>query len=64
MSGRAIVFAAIASVAVTVIGAVSAAATLVVVGLVSLVVAGMLLVIKADDTTQPMGQLLFDERRV
>ncbi len=64
MSGRAIVFAGVASVAVVLIGAVFAAATLVVVGVLSSLVAGVLLVIKTDDTSQPMSQLLFDDSRI
>ena len=64
MSGRSIVFALAASIAVVVLGAVVAKTTIVVVGMLSALAAGMLLVIKTDDTTQPMGQILFaDERR-
>lgn len=64
MSGRSIVFALAASIAIVLFGAVVAKATIVVAGMLSAVAAGMLLVIKTDDTTQPMGQILFaDERR-
>lgn len=64
MSGRSIVFALAASIAVVLLGAVVAKATIVVAGMLSALAAGMLLVIKTDDTTQPMGQILFaDERR-
>lgn len=64
MSGRSIVFALAASIAIVMLGAVIANATIVVAGMLSALVAGMLLVIKTDDTTQPMGQILFaDESR-
>ena len=64
MSGRSIVFALAASIAIVLFGAVVAKATIVVAGMLSALAAGMLLVIKTDDTTQPMGQILFaDERR-
>lgn len=59
MSGRAIVIALSASIATVVAGAIVAAATVVVVGMLSALASGMLLVIKTDDTTQPMGELLF-----
>ncbi len=61
MSGRSIVFALAASIAVVLVGAALADATIVVVGMVSAMAAGLILAIKTDDTTQPMGQLLFAE---
>ncbi len=63
MSGRSIIFALVASIAVVVLGAIVAKATIVVVGMLSALAAGMLLVIKTDDTTQPMGQILFADDR-
>lgn len=59
MSGRSIVFALVASIAIVAFGAVVAKPTIVVAGMLSALAAGMLLVIKTDDTTQPMGQILF-----
>ena len=63
MSGRSIVFALAASIAVVLFGAVVADATIVVAGMLSSLAAGMILVIKTDDTSQPMGQILFAEER-
>lgn len=63
MSGRAIVFTLAASIAVVLLGAIVADATIVVAGLLSSLTAGMILVIKTDDTTQPMGQILFADER-
>lgn len=64
MSGRSIVFALAASIAIVLLGAVIANATIVVAGMLSALAAGMLLAIKTDDTTQPIGQILFaDESR-
>lgn len=63
MSGRSIVFTLAASIAVVVFGAIVAEATIVVAGMLSSLAAGMILVIKTDDTTQPMGQILFAEER-
>ncbi|MDE0803852.1 MAG: hypothetical protein OSA99_11055 [Acidimicrobiales bacterium] len=59
MSGRSIVFALAASIAVVLVGALANEASVVVVGLLSSLAAGILLAIKTDDTTQPMGQILF-----
>lgn len=59
MSGRSIVFALAASFAVVLCGALASEATVVVLGLLSALTAGILLAIKTDDTTQPMGQILF-----
>ena len=59
MSGRSIVFAPAASIAVVLVGALANEASVVVVGLLSSLAAGILLAIKTDDTTQPMGQILF-----
>ncbi len=61
MSGRSIVFALASSIAVVLVGAALADATIVVAGMVSSMAAGLILAIKTDDTTQPMGQLLFAE---
>ena len=61
MSGRSIVFALTASITVVLIGTLAGEATVVVVGLLSTLAAGILLAIKTDDTTQPMSQLLFAE---
>lgn len=63
MSGRSIVFALAASIAVALVGAIANEVTLVFAGLLSSLAAGMLLAIKTDDTSQPMGQILFADDR-
>lgn len=61
MSGRLIVSALCISMVVVLVGAFVAPVAVVVAGLLAALFFGLLLVIKTDDTTQPMREVLFAE---
>ncbi len=62
MTPRSLVYAGLASFAVLVAGAVLADASMVVGGLLSMVVAGFLLAVKTDETSQPLRVALLEDR--
>ena len=61
MSGRSIVFTLAVSIAAALVGAFAGEVTVVFLGLFSAMAAGVLLAIRTEDTTQPMGRILFAE---
>ncbi len=61
MSGRLTVLAVVASLATVAIGAVLAHGTIVAVGMVASMLSGLVVVIKTEDTTQPMLEILLAE---
>ena len=64
MSSRSIIYAGLASLALVILGAIVQDGTMVVGGMVSTLVAAVLIAIKTDETTRPMQVILLDDQRV
>lgn len=61
MSSRSIIYAGLASLALVAVGAIVQDASMVVGGLISTLVAAVLVAIKTDETTRTMQQILLDD---
>lgn len=61
MSTRSIIYAGLASLALVLVGAIVQDASMVVGGLVSTLVAALIVAIKTDETTRTMQQILLDD---
>lgn len=64
MSSRSIVYAGLASLLLVALGALIQDGTMVVGGMVSTLVAAVLIAIRTDETSRPMQVILLDDRRV
>ena len=62
MSSRSIIYAGLASLVLVAVGAILQDGIMVVGGMVSTMVAALLIAIKTDETTQPMQAILLGER--